>query len=381
MSSEKRVRLSKPYVVNDREVLSSFQEILNDGYFVQGTYVRNFEELFSSYLSVRHCVAVSSGTAALHLALLALGIGPGDEVIVPAFTFPATGNAVELAGARPVFVDVDPRTFNIRIDEIEKCVTKKTAAILVVHLFGNPVDMDSVLNIAQRHGLRVIEDAAGALGSLYKGRLCGTMGDVGCFSFHPRKIVTTGEGGMVVTNSHEIAERVRVLRNHGMIQVDDTKDFVAPGLNYRMNEFEAALGIVQMKNLSSTITERISLARIFGQKLGSIDNLELQVSNDECLNMHQAFVVRLSKGENLEVIRELAERGVEVTVGTYALHALSFYSKKYGYKPSDYPVAAQLHHESLALPFYNGMTMEEIDTVVQRLKEVLEFENRSNQDE
>ena len=186
---------------------------------------------------------------------------------------------------------------------------------------------------------------------------------------------------MVVTNSHEIAERVRVLRNHGMIQVDDTKDFVAPGLNYRMNEFEAALGIVQMKNLSSTITERISLARIFGQKLGSIDNLELQVSNDECLNMHQAFVVRLSKGENLEVIRELAERGVEVTVGTYALHALSFYSKKYGYKPSDYPVAAQLHHKSLALPFYNGMTMEEIDTVVQRLKEVLEFENRSNQDE
>jgi len=161
----------------------------------------------------------------------------------------------------------------------------------------------------------------------------------------------------------------------------DTKDFVAPGLNYRMNEFEAALGIVQMKNLSSMIAERISLARIFGQKLCSIDNLELQVSNDDCLNMHQAFVVKLSKVENLEVIRELAEHGVEATVGTYALHTLSFYSKKYGYKPSDYPVAAQLHHESLALPFYNGMTIEEIDTVVQRLKEVLEFENRSNQDE
>jgi len=200
------------------------------------------------------------------LALLALGIGPGDEVIVPAFTFPATGNAVELVGARPVFVDVDPRTYNIQINEIEKYITKKTAAILVVHLFGNPVDMESVLNIAQRYRLKVIEDAAGALGSLYRGRLCGTMGDVGCFSFHPRKIVTTGEGGMVVTSSQEVAERVRMLRNHGMIQGDNTKDFVAPGLNYRMNEFEAALGIVQMKNLSSTITERISLARVFEQK-------------------------------------------------------------------------------------------------------------------
>jgi len=378
MSGEKRVRLSKPYVVSDREVLSSFQEILSEGYFVQGRYVRNFEELFSSYLGVKNCVAVSSGTAALHLALLALGIGPGDEVVVPAFTFPATGNAVELVGARPVFVDVDPRTYNIQIDEIEKYVTKKTAAILVVHLFGNPVDMDSVLNIAQRYRLKVIEDAAGALGSLYRGRLCGTMGDVGCFSFHPRKIVTTGEGGMVVTSSQEVAERVRMLRNHGMIQGDNTKDFVAPGLNYRMNEFEAALGIVQMKNLSSTITERISLARIFEQKLGNIYNLEMQISNNECLNMHQAFVVKLSKGENLEVIRELAERGVEATVGTYALHLLSFYSKKYGYNPSDYPVAAQLHHKSLALPFYNGMTIEEIDTVVRCLREVLEFENRSN---
>lgn len=378
MKKERQIRLSKPYVTNKDEVMNSFENILNSGYFMQGKYVQEFENLVSSYLGTKYCIAVSSGTAALHLALIALGIGPGDEVILPAFTFPATGNVIELVGAKPIFVDVEPKTYNIDVEEIKKNVTDKTVAIMVVHLFGNPANMDEILNIAQKYDLRVIEDAAGALGSMYKGKLCGTIGDIGCFSFHPRKIVTTGEGGMVITKNSKISERIQILRNHGITHKGEVKDFEMTGFNYRMNEFEASLGIVQMKELSKIISERLTLVNIYEEKLTTLKNLEIQRSYDKCLNLHQAFVVKLFKMNNLEVIKELRKLGIETTVGAYALHNLSFYSKKYGYKPLDYPVASQLYYQSLALPFYNGMTSDEIDVVLECLKEVVENENRTS---
>jgi len=369
------IRLSKPHITNKQQLMDYFAEILDEGYFVQGRYVQAFEEGLKSYLGVKHCVAVSSGTAALHIALLAIGVGPADEVIVPAFTFPATANVIELIGAKPVLVDVDLATFNINVEAIEEKITDKTKAIMVVHLFGNPVDMHSVMSLAKRHGIKVVEDAAGALGSSYDGAKCGCIGDVGCFSFHPRKIVTTAEGGAIVTNDSEIAEKARILRNHGMVQVGYSKDFILAGFNYRMNEFEAAMGLAQVNEIAELLRERIAIASEYMQRLSNIPNLHFQQTTNKSLNSYQAFLIRLDGLANVKVIERLLRYNVESTVGAYALHMLTYYSRKYGYDESEFPIAAMLHRCTVALPFYNGMTREELDKVSEAVRMVVKDGN------
>ncbi len=369
MSEE--IKLSKPYLGNKQRLMTLVEEILNSGFFIQGKYVAQFEKEIATYLGVKHAVAVSSGTAALHLSLIASGIGPGDEVIVPAYTFPATANVVELVGARPVLVDVDLDTYNILVEHIEKAISFKTKAIIPVHLFGNPADMEPIMEIAREYDLVVIEDAAGALGSEYKGKKCGTIGTIGCFSFHPRKIITTGEGGMVVTNNDDIAERVRKLRNHGMQAMGFRYDFVIAGFNYRMNELEAVLGINQMREIQKIIAERQKLAKLYMDFLRDIPNIAFQKTLPEATTVWQAFVIRL-RDRNIDSIWNiLQEAGIKVNIGTYALHLLKFYVDKYGYKLSDYPNAAELYMKSLALPFYNGMAPESIKQVADTLREVI----------
>jgi len=351
--------------------MSLIEEVLDSGFLVQGRYVAQFEHRVADYLGVKHAIAVSSGTAALHLSLIALGIGLGDEVIVPAYTFPATANVVELIGTKPVLVDVDLETYNIQVEQIERAISTNTKAIIPVHLFGNPVDMDSIMEIARRHNLWVIEDAAGALGSTYKSQKCGTIGHLGCFSFHPRKIVTTGEGGMVVTNDDDIAEQVRSLRNHGMKVIREKVDFVTAGFNYRMNELEAVLGINQMREIQKIIAERQKLAKLYIDSLKDIPNIAFQKTLSEATTVWQAFVIRL-KDRNIDPIWDILQgAGIQANIGTYALHLLKFYVDKYGYKLSDYPSAAELYMKSLALPFYNGMASESIKQVADTLREVI----------
>ncbi|MEM2001617.1 MAG: DegT/DnrJ/EryC1/StrS family aminotransferase [Thermoproteota archaeon] len=365
-----KIRLSKPYLGDKQRLISLLEEALDSGFLVQGKYVAQFEQQIADYLGVKHAVAVSSGTAALHLALIALGIGPGDEVIVPAYTFPATANVVELVGARPVLVDVDLETYNIQVEQIEKALSPNTRAIIPVHLFGNPVNMDPIMEIAKRHNLWVVEDAAGALGSTYKGKKCGTIGHLGCFSFHPRKIITTGEGGMVVTDNDELANRIRILRNHG-IQMDGSQiDFIAAGFNYRMNELEAILGIIQMREIQRIITERQRLADLYMDALRGTVDIVFQKILPNCTTVWQAFVVRFKDRDRDSIIKILQNASIESNIGTYALHILKFYSKKYGYKPLDYPNALNLCSRSLALPFYNGMVHENVMQVVDTLREV-----------
>lgn len=368
----KRIRLSKPYLGDKQDLMHLLAEVLESGFLVQGEKVAQFEQQVAGFLGAKHAIAVSSGTAALHLSLVSLGIGPGDEVIVPAYTFPATANVVELVGAKPVLVDVDLETYNIQVEQIENSLSPKTKAIIPVHLFGNPADMDPIMEIAKEHNLWVIEDAAGALGSTYKGKKCGTIGHLGCFSFHPRKIVTTGEGGMVVTNDNDLAERIRSLRNHGMRMIGAKLDFTVAGFNYRMNELEAVLGIIQMREIQEIINERQRLAGLYMDTLKSVPGIAFQKILPNCTTVWQAFVVRLRDRNSDAFVKLLQDAGIEANIGTYALHLLHFYSCKYGYKPSDYPSAAELYSKNLALPFYNGMVLENIVQVVDTLRRVLD---------
>jgi len=365
-----KIRLSNPYLGDKQDLMHLLAEVLESGLLVQGEYVVKFEQQIADFLGVKHAIAVSSGTAALHLSLVALGIGPGDEVIVPAYTFPATANVVELVGAKPVLVDVDLETYNIQIEQIERVISPNTKAIIPVHLFGNPADMNPIMEIAKKHNLWVVEDAAGALGSIYKGRKCGTIGHLGCFSFHPRKIVTTGEGGIVVTNDNDLAEQIRSLRNHGMRTVEGKVDFVAAGFNYRMNELEAVLGIIQMRDIQEIISERQRLAGFYMDALKSVPGIAFQKVLPNCTTVWQAFVVRFKDRDAGSVLEFLRNANIEVNIGTYALHILQFYSKKYGYKPSDYPKAVELYSKGLALPFYNRMTQRDIMQVVDTLRRI-----------
>jgi dTDP-4-amino-4,6-dideoxygalactose transaminase len=369
--SRVKIRLSKPYFSDKQNLMTMIEDILEHGFLVQGSYVAQFEKQVADYLGVDHAVAVSSGTAALHIALVALGVKPGDEVIVPAYTFPATANVVELVGGKPVFVDIDLNTYNIRADHIPKVISPRTKAIIPVHLFGNPSDMDPIMELARAYGLFVVEDAAGALGSEYKRGKCGTIGTLGCFSFHPRKIITTGEGGMVVTKDGLLVEGLRRFRNHGMKAVGPALDVVTPGFNYRLSEIQAALGLCQVNDLQDRIRERQKLAEYYKNLLEYNLEVSVQQALVSTTVSWQAFVVRVRGKKNSSIIKRLKEKGIETTIGTYALHVLKFYQKKYHFLPSDYPNAARLYTECLALPFYNGMSLEMIEEVVKALKETI----------
>lgn len=365
-----RIRLSKPYFGDKQSLMDSIEDVLDRGFLVQGRYVSQFEEQVADFLGVRNGIAVSSGTAALHLSLIVLGIGPGDEVVVPAYTFPATANVVELVGAKPVLVDVDLETFNIDPDRMMEVISPKTKAIIPVHLFGNPAEMDRICKISKTYGLKVIEDAAGALGSKYKGRSCGSIGTLGCFSFHPRKIITTGEGGMVVTDDDGLAERIRSLRNHGARPRGSQYDFVLAGFNYRLNELEAALGVSQMDGIQMRIDERRRLAEHYMDLLKSIPGISFQKTLPGTMTTWQAFVIRSQKKDIHSILDWLQKMGIEANVGTYAIHLLRYYRGKYHYTPSNYPNAVRLYSTTMALPFYNRMPRKKVQQVVEALREV-----------
>jgi len=368
-----KIRLSKPYMGDKADLMALIEEVLDSGFLVQGKYVARFEQEVAAYLGVKHAIAVSSGTAALHVSLIALGIDSGDEVIVPAYTFPATANVVELIGAKPVFVDVDLGTHNIQVERIEEAITPNTKAIIPVHLFGNPADMGPIVETADAHGLKVIEDAAGALGSEYRGRKCGTIGTLGCFSFHPRKIIATGEGGMVVTDDDSMAEAVSSLRNHGMRADGRLKrDFVAAGLNYRMNELEAVLGLNQMQDIERIIDDRQKLAELYMDLLGDIQEIHFQATSADSKTAWQAFVIRFSDRNNIPILEYLHKAGIEASVGAYALHLLTFYRAKYGFPPPEYSNAEELFLRGIALPFYNGITEQQVQEVCIELSRLAE---------
>jgi len=335
--------------------LEAIAAVLATGQLTMGPRVAEFEAGLARACDVQHAVAVSSGTAAIHLGLLALGIGPGDEVIVPAYTFPATANAVELCGAKAVLVDVDPDTFNTTPELVQAAVTPRTRVVLGVHLFGRPLDWESLERAVP--GVALVEDAAGALGALYRGRPCGSLGLLGCLSFHPRKIVTTGEGGAVTTDDPDLADAVHRLRHHG-IATHGGFDIRQPGLNYRLSDVLCALGIPQLARLEALLQARERVASAYAERLEGVVELPSAAEGDR--HGWQAYVVRVDRRD--DVLAALRERGIQAQIGTYAVHHLSAYRDQ-----GPFPGADEAFARALALPLHSRLTERELDRVAEVL--------------
>jgi dTDP-4-amino-4,6-dideoxygalactose transaminase len=325
--------------------------VLEDGMLTMGPRVEEFERELARVCETWHAVAVSSGTAALHLALLALDVGPGDEVLVPAYTFPATANVVALCGATPKLVDVDPRTMNLDLEHVASAVWRRTRAVLAVHLFGRPLDWDGLRAVIPEE-IPIVEDAAGALGARSKDRPCGSLGRVGCLSFHPRKIVTTGEGGAVVTNEEVLALGVRRLRHHG-IEPHGEFDIARAGLNYRLSDLLCAVGIPQVLRLEELLQARERLAQAYA---GKLKNVEAPAADEGDRHGLQAYVIQLDRRD--AALAALRDAGIEAQIGTYALSLLSAYRSQ-----GSFPGAEACFRRALALPFHSRLTEQDVDRV------------------
>jgi perosamine synthetase len=348
-----KIRLGWPDV-GERE-LAEVAEVFETGMLTMGPKVGEFEAQLAQACEVEHALAVSSGTAALHLAVLALGLEPGDEVVVPAYTFPATANVVALSGLKPVLVDVDAETMNIDIAKVE--VGPRTKAVLAVHLFGRPARVEDLPD-----ELLVLEDAAGALGARRHGVACGGLGLLGCLSFHPRKIVTTGEGGAVTTNDAAVAESVAAMRNHGWRSLVPP-DMPAPGLNYRIADILCAVGIPQMNRLDELLAERTRVAQGYSERLRDLP-VVLPQADEGDVHGWQAYVLQVDDRDR--VLTELRASGIEAQIGTYALHRLGAYADQ-----GDFPGADRVFRRALALPFHTRLSESDLDRVAETLDRVV----------
>lgn len=356
--------------INDGDIASAVN-VLKSGMLVQGREVETLEKRFAGYVGVEHAIAVSNGTASLHLALLALGIGKGDEVIVPAFSYIATANVVELVGATPVFVDITPDTFNIDVAKIEAAITPKTRAILPVHEFGLACEISRVAEIARKHNLFLIEDAACSLGATEKGKQTGSFGQYGSFSLHPRKSITSGEGGILTTHDSALAEKIRILRNHGIQTINGKMEFVAAGFNYRMTDFQAALAASQCERLESILEKKQRLA---AQYLAGITNPLIQLPRVPAEKNHtwQTFHVVLHSSLHRDrVIEHLKKRGIGSNYGAQCIPAQVYYAEKYNHDcAKKFPNALLAWKQGLALPLYDKLTEKQVNFICAVLNEL-----------
>jgi perosamine synthetase len=348
------IRLAWPDV--GPEELAALAEVLASGFLTMGPKGDEFETAIAHACGPEHAVAVSSGTAALHLAVLALGIGDGDEVIVPAYTFPATANVVALTGARPVLVDVDPHTMNVDPARVYDAVTADTRAVIAVHLFGRPLDWEALQN-AVPPDVSLIEDAAGALGARWRGMPCGGLGVMGCLSFHPRKVVTTGEGGAVTTSDDELDSGLRRLRHHGIV-AHGSFDIPVPSTNYRLSDLHCAIGIPQLARLDELLAGRRRVAEAYTERLRGIVETPGVEDGDE--HGWQAYVVRLDGRD--AVLAGLRAEGIEAQIGTYALHRLGAFHDQGPFRGAD-----ACFERALALPLHSRLTEEDIERVCSTL--------------
>lgn len=370
------IRLQVPDITEGD--IEAVAEVLRTGNLVQGPRVQEFERAVAEYVGVAEAVAVSSGTAALHLALLALGVGPGDLVVTTAYSFPATANVIALCGARAIFVDVQRETFNIEPEGVRRVLRDLSdsgelhhvKAILPVHSFGLLADMEALTSIAEDYSIPIVEDAACALGARASEKAAGAWGVMGCFSFHPRKVITTGEGGMITTDDAEFARTLRVLRNHGQDSMAGAPEFVRPGFNYRMTDSAAVLGTRQLGRLDRRRELRRGLAAEYRCGLASSGFMPQALGYGEAHAL-QSFVMVAPSGESAEMVIEgLRERGVEATIGTYSLPSIR-YLEEGAVGDTSCPVARSLRYSAIALPLHPFLTTTEVRSVVELIGEVV----------
>jgi len=355
------------------ELIAVIQEVIDNSAFAGGPYVARFEQDFAPFCGTSHAIGVGNGTDALWLTLLALGVGAGDEVITVPMTFIATAEAISFCGAKPVFVDIDERTYTMNPELLERAITPRTKAIIPVHLFGQPADMDPILEIARRHGLHVVEDACQAHGAEYNGRRAGSMGIAGCFSFYPGKnLGALGEAGAVVTNGDELKNKIQMLRDHGQAK----KYYHAViGWNGRMDGIQGAALRVKLKYLEQANEARRANARLYDQQLAGIQELVLPVEAAYARHVYHLYVVRLPRRD--QILQAMANRGIACAIHyPMPLHLQQAY-QGLGYSKGSFPVAERCAEEVLSLPMYPELSAEQIRTVVRELKNLLGSSQRT----
>lgn len=358
-----KVPLSFPSI--DPSDISNVLKVLQSGQLVQGSYVQSLEKAVAALVGVDQAVAVSSGTATLHLALLSLSVGSGDEVVVPAFSYVATANVVELVGAKPVFVDISPDSFNIDPDRIEAAITPRTKAIMPVHEFGYPAEMDKIMEIANAHSLPIIEDAACALGSEWNGRKIGSWGKIGSFSLHPRKAVTSGEGGVLTTNDPNLANFFKIMRNHGIDNTTGIMNFVAAGFNYRMTDFQAALVLGQIERLEVIMSKRNAIVGCYNKELNPRFFQKPSPPLKGRTTWQSYQIVLHDVVDQSHFLRYLKEKGIGANYGAQCIPIQTYYRKKYGYVRNDFPEAYRAFNQGVVLPLFHTMTDAQILHVIE----------------
>jgi perosamine synthetase len=370
--------------VGDEEI-RSVVETLRSGWLTTGAKVSKFEEDFAKYVGSRCALAVNSCTAALHLALDAVGIKEGDEVIVPTMTFAATAEVVLYFRAKPVLVDCEPDTLNIDVEQIERNITRHTKAIIPVHFGGQPCDMDRIVSIARKHDLKVIEDAAHSLPASYKGKMIGTIGDITCFSFYATKTITTGEGGMATTDNPEWSDRMRIMSLHG-ISKDAWNRYSAegswyyevlfPGFKYNLTDVAAALGAEQLKKADHFWRVRERLAGLYNERLADVPEIATPVLSSDVQHAWHLYVIQLELErlhlDRNQFINALKEKGIGTSVHFIPLHLHPFYRDSFGYSPGDFPVASAAYQRIVSLPIYPKMTQQDIDRVTDAVRTIVQ---------
>ena len=336
----------------------------------QGLYINRFEETFRAYHSIEHSLSTSSGTAALHLALLALGVGRGDEVVVPNLTFAATANAVLHCGATPVFVDVDRETWTLDPSALDGAINSTTRAIIPVHLYGHPCNMDPIMRIAQRYNIPIVEDCAEALGAEYKGRLVGTFGTIACFSFFANKVITTGEGGMVITRDGDLHEKMTILRDHGMSRKKRYWHLV-PGFNFRLTNLQAAVGLAQMERINDFIDLRLKLAEMYDLRLADLEGVRLPPRAPWAKNIYWLYSIIIDDASDVtrdDLAQKLRDLGIETRPFFYPLHEQPPYKTN---SKQSFPVSSWLSERGLSLPTASSVRSEDVDRVCRTIREVI----------
>lgn len=390
MSSTKKYNIPITKHVFGAAEKEAIQKPLETGWLVQGPYVKEFEDKFSKYTNSPFSAATTSCTTALHIAVAALGLRPGDEVIVPAFTWIATANVVEYMGATPIFCDIDLATFNIDVTQLESLITERTVGIIPVHLFGLCADMRPIMELARKKGLWVVEDAACALGAWYEGKHAGTFGEMGCFSFHPRKSITTGEGGMITCEREDLDRLCRSLRDHGASKSDLARhtskaafllaEYNVLGYNFRMTDIQGALGSVQLNRIEEIMKERTRCARFYDSALKEVDWLTPPVVPHGSVHGYQAYVCLFAPEhptwENVdslhekrnEIMTSLEEIGISTRQGTHTPIILGLYREKYGLRPEEFPNAYFADRLTFTLPLFPLMTQSDQEIVIENLR-------------
>jgi dTDP-4-amino-4,6-dideoxygalactose transaminase len=392
-----KIPITRPYF--DKSEYKLITKPLDSGWVVQGPYVRQFEEKIAEFTGAKYSVATNSCTSGQFIMSQIIGLKPGDEVIVPAFTWISTANSIEFTGARAVFCDIDIRTFTIDISQIEEKKTKNTKALYPVALFGLPANMIEILNIADKYELKVVEDCACGLGGKIGNTHCGLFGEGGILSFHPRKSITTGEGGMIITDVKWIAEKAASLRDHGAVKTDFARhhqkgsflltDYPHLGYNMRMTDFQGALGVAQAEKIEWILQTKQKLAKEYNERLKGIPWLRPPFVPDNFQHGYQTYCTLFKPEETLKAINnrdqdkidgfnkernkimyELEEKGIATRQGTHSVHIQQLYEKKYNLKPMDFPASYAADKLTIALPFYPSITEEEIDFLFESLKMV-----------